>query len=228
MYAHINELRIFAFEFKPKILLLSETRTVENMTDAELDIEGYNIFRCDSHNRHTGGVAVYIRKSISAFAVNSSKCNFVWSLSIKISKGFLNDVFSVIYRGHDSHIRFLESRLEEICDDAVERSSGIHILGDFNVNFTNKPQSKSIVSVARLFGLHQKIASPTRVTSNTSTLIDWYLTNSNELAVNVYDNFNISDHNFVAVNLFAQKKVNSPNPIVRTVLENYSKDSLLA
>ena len=85
------------------MVFLSETRTIASMTDGELSISDYVLFRCDSHNRQTGGVAVYVHNSIGANVVSCDCSDFIWSLSIKVNKGFAKDVFTVFYRGHDSN-----------------------------------------------------------------------------------------------------------------------------
>ena len=47
------------------IVLCSETCTTSNIEDAEISIATFNMIRCDSHSRHTGGVLIYIKKSIT-------------------------------------------------------------------------------------------------------------------------------------------------------------------
>jgi hypothetical protein len=54
----LNEFKIFVKRFKPRFILLSETRTTEDMPDQILDIEGYYLKRYDSYSKHTGGVAI--------------------------------------------------------------------------------------------------------------------------------------------------------------------------
>lgn len=102
---------------KPKIFFLSETRTIENITDNELKIENYYLLRCDSKNRHTGGVAVYLHHSVQAYVIKKESENYVWSLSIKIMKGFLTDTFTVIYKGHSAKEEDFLNKIERICED---------------------------------------------------------------------------------------------------------------
>ena len=75
--------------------------------------------------------------------------------------------------------------------------------------------------------MRQVISCPTRVTDTTSTLIDWYLTNSITTEANVHSNFNISDHNFITINLFPRKK-KQPERRMKIVTDwkNYSKAAL--
>jgi hypothetical protein len=44
---------------KPLLLILSEARLTNDMGDNLVEIQNYNLLRCDSNNRHTGGVIVY-------------------------------------------------------------------------------------------------------------------------------------------------------------------------
>lgn len=44
--------------------MLSETRTTEDILDFELHLSQYNLIRCDSNSRHTGGVLIYVKSGI--------------------------------------------------------------------------------------------------------------------------------------------------------------------
>ena len=74
-----------------------------------------------------------------------------------------------------------------------------YILGDFNINlisgFTNSNSSKQYKEFCTMHGLKQLIDSPTRVTENTSSLLDHILTNSHDKIsqVGVID-AGLSDH----------------------------------
>ena len=82
---------------------------------------------------------------------------------------------------------------------ALDLDNEIYILGDFNINllFRDKyvlnksneikkldknllPEIKRCKEFCSMYGLSQLIYCPTRITSNTSTLIDHILTNSQE------------------------------------------------
>ena len=53
-----------------------------------------------------------------------------------------------------------------------------HLIGDINVNYLDKQKSANLKNISKVFNMRQVISSPTRVTDTTSSLIDWYLTNS--------------------------------------------------
>ena len=46
------------------VIGISETKHDESVVDGEVNIDGYEIKRCD-RNRHGGGVACYIRKDLA-------------------------------------------------------------------------------------------------------------------------------------------------------------------
>lgn len=48
----------------PIMVFCSETCLTEKIDNTEIDMIGYKLIRCDSHSRHTGGVAIYIRENI--------------------------------------------------------------------------------------------------------------------------------------------------------------------
>jgi exonuclease III len=93
--SNLNQFRDFCEEFKPKMLFLSETRTIEAMSDKELEIHNYSLMRCDAANRHTGGVAIYVHNSISAYISDKFDEKFIWALCIKVKNGYQRDNFCV-------------------------------------------------------------------------------------------------------------------------------------
>jgi exonuclease III len=66
---HYNEIVQLINTNEPKILCLSETRVTKDIEDFEIDIDGYQCIRGDSSSRYTGGVIMYVKKTIN-FEVN--------------------------------------------------------------------------------------------------------------------------------------------------------------
>jgi len=48
----------------PATLGLSESRLIPEIEDSEVNVPGYSVVKCDSENRNTGGVILYIRDDI--------------------------------------------------------------------------------------------------------------------------------------------------------------------
>ena len=60
----IDEIRNIAKSSNLSIIGLSETELDDSVFDAEINIEGYTLIRSD-RNRHGGGVACYIKQSLT-------------------------------------------------------------------------------------------------------------------------------------------------------------------
>ena len=64
-----NELNIMVDEIKPHIIGITESWANNDITDAELALEGYVMFRKDRIGRRGGGVLLYIKETIPAYEV---------------------------------------------------------------------------------------------------------------------------------------------------------------
>ena len=72
-----NELNIMVDDIKPHIICITESWAHNDITDAELGLEGYVMFRKDRIGKK-GGVLLYIKENISAYEVQLSEeadCN---------------------------------------------------------------------------------------------------------------------------------------------------------
>ena len=128
----ITELKYITANTKAAILSVTETWLDESVSDAEIQILGYNILRRD-RNRHGGGVCVYIRSDI-AF-------NERWDLQNKIIETLWIDLLlpktkpiliSTCYRP-PNQTHFLEC-FENILA-SIRSDVELYILGDFNICF---------------------------------------------------------------------------------------------
>lgn len=68
-------------------------------------MENYKLVRCDSHSRHTTGVAVYQQKNVD-FHILHNECYLknVWCLVFEVKKGELNGVYCILYRSPSSSV----------------------------------------------------------------------------------------------------------------------------
>ena len=73
-----NELDIMVDEIKPHIIGITESWANNDITDAELGLEGYVMFRKDRMGKRGGGVLLYIKDTIPAYEVQlheEADCN---------------------------------------------------------------------------------------------------------------------------------------------------------
>ena len=93
-----------------------------------------------------------------------------------------------MYRPPDSS-DYLSKHFNKLFDNFLknvnESLSETIILGDMNINFLKKDNSKELKSIISSYNYKQLIDSATRITNNTSTLIDVILTNISKNIKNV-------------------------------------------
>lgn len=79
---------------EPLLLFCSETCVTKEINNSKFHIVGYNIIRCDSHSRYTGGVIIYIKDHFKYNReYNRNIDNNIWYLCIEIK----NTRFKGIY-----------------------------------------------------------------------------------------------------------------------------------
>ena len=89
-----DELGITLNDNEIDVIGLNETRLDENISDRELRIEGYKIFRNDRYVQG-GGVASYIRESLAVLHVDDQMNILeILSLEIKPKKASSSSLFS--------------------------------------------------------------------------------------------------------------------------------------
>lgn len=208
------------------MLFLSETRTISNMSDNELSIPNYNLYRIDSQNRHTGGVACYILSSIKVDIFDCFSQQNIWSMSLKILYGYSKETFCLIYRGHKSTSPEFINFIERTCEILASKSSTFHLVGDFNYDFLDKSKSAPLIRKLKSFNLFQVVDSPTREFKDSSTIIDWVATNQKRLKPVVRNDCNIADHNFICFDFFPRKNQSNIVSRIQADWKNYSPQNL--
>ena len=181
---HIDELRIFISDQTLDILAINETSLDSSINNQEINLPGYDIIRKDI-NRNGGGVCIYIRSSIN----------------YKLRTSIVPDT--------------LECLCIEICKQAFETFIGridcenkdSYILGDLNCDMLaqgSNGQANSLNNICDIYQYTQIITQPTRITQNSSTLIDLILTNAPDKIVNSgVLTVGFSDHDLV----YAYRKI---------------------
>ena len=125
-----NELDIMVDEIKPHIIGITESWANNDITDAELGLEGYVMFRKDRMGKRGGGVLIYIKETIPAFEVQlheEADCNeAIWC---KLVTGHTTVTIGVVYRCPN----ITKENNEKIHNAISEVSKGdCIIMGDFN------------------------------------------------------------------------------------------------
>lgn len=216
----------------PDIFCCCETFLEINTPDNLLNINGYVLERKDRPLRAGGGLAVYFSNKImfqrkSEF--ETSEIETMWfEIKPKFKKSWL---LCLAYRPPNSLISWIDDFEKEI-SQAINYNSDVTILGDFNIDLLtpNKIPGKW-KSLIETYNLHQLIQEPTRVTQNTSTLIDHiYVTNMDLVFNSHVSKYAISDH--YPVCMTRNEKLNEKKNVHTTIsyrnFKNFSENDFLS
>jgi exonuclease III len=207
------------------IITLSETHITHNDNEQLFAIPGYSFVSKPRMNGTGGGVAVYISNNIDWRRRVDLESDNLEILCIEIIvKNAKNFLVSTAYRPPDSsnyHVDNFKDLFEYFLITANEAFKEVILLGDLNANYLDNKNSKELKSILLLNNYKQLIDSPTRITKDTSSLIDVILTtHSKNIASIVTAPLSLSDHDLVG----CIRKINNQKSKPRTIkCRNYSR-----
>ena len=196
-------------ELNSMMLIVTETHLNSEISDAEVNMEGFLLYRADREGRKCGGVAIYLRKDIAKYTVKvtSGSDSYVEFLMIHIKK--LNLVVAAVYSPPQVDRRKLFSAMDQIklkYEEIGEPSPSLVICGDFNlpgIDWTNSSQGLSghirdyMQTLRDDLFLTQIILAPTR----NDNILDLCFVNNEDWIMNtdIREDKSLSDHNLIII-----------------------------
>ena len=180
---HITDLHTFlsTLPFKPDVISLSEARIHQPLQN--IDICGYNLIQAKSNYGQAGGVEVYTNvrlrfAQMKSFLIHGSES--IW-LKVRHQESTKTLVIGTVYRHPKENVnRFVED-FSECLEKLTSVNSTFYILGDINININKSSlessPAKKYTDAITSSGAVPIITLPTRVTDNSSTVIDHIITN---------------------------------------------------
>ena len=179
LFRHFDNLTFLASAECPHIIAISETWLDSSITNNEIRLTGYNLFRFN-RNHSGGGVAVYCSDrllcSLLSYGTFSTGVEFLW---VSVRVGYFHPflTFGCFYRPPVA----LSQSVHHIHDNVESMMlNNQHILacGDFNIDMfdLNKPLSQTFHHFITSHSLTQPISSPTRYGTSTATIVNLFLT----------------------------------------------------
>ena len=163
---HVDELTVYLATNDIDILAINETKLDESIMEGEVNICGYDIVRRD-RKRGGGGVCFFVKNSIIFSTRHDLNVDDLENLCVEIqnprSKPFLVVTW---YRPPDSLTGIFES-FEILLRKLDSFNIEYHLLGDINCNLAVSRydnDTRKLVSITDIYGLHQLINEPTRIT----------------------------------------------------------------
>ena len=94
-----TELNIIVDDIKPHIIGITESWANNDITDAELGLEGYVMFKKDRMGKRGGGVLLYIKETIPAYEVQlQEEADCKDALWCNLVTGHKTITIGVVYR----------------------------------------------------------------------------------------------------------------------------------
>ena len=191
-------------EIKPTILIATETHLTEDTEEVLYKIKGYDSLVCYSESRHTGGIVFYTKNDLCCIEMSRNVVQGEWwMVAVKIIKEgkCLGSVVGCYRSPSCSKEKFL-NELENWLDEIIEMTDGDFIMaGDFNIVWWKRRDRKGLKlqSIMKGIGCKQIVETSTRVTVDSSTLIDLVFTDSRELKCEVLSQYKMSDHDTILI-----------------------------
>lgn len=176
---------------------MSETWLSANVSNENIFIENYVLFRKDRDSRG-GGIAVFIKKSLNYKIIDSN--NIIEQLWFSVKIKCSTYIFGTIYRPPSMNYKTFVDELEISFTLCTSISDNIFCLGDININMLARtsPFTKYFMEFLECLNLCQHISDPTRITQSSESLIDVIISTSPSLVISSGIEMNSeSDHELV-------------------------------
>lgn len=155
---------------------ITESHLNNSHVDTRLQIDGYKLIRNDRRKGKGGGVCVYMRDDMNwqrRHDLEREDNESIWlELFIKKSKSLL---VGFVYRPPDGSKHLgndFDSTFADVLLTATAEDKETILAGDLNCNYMKSSDHEDHKNIIKVNGLKQLIKQPTRVTKETSILID--------------------------------------------------------
>ena len=211
------ELLHFLVDNSIDIMIACETKIDENICDAELGLENFDIYRKD-RNIHGGGVLVAVKKQLKSrkLEITGTECELVCvKLMVENTRPV---VICAFYRPPSSTLEVMENLKDALMQVLAYRNVTLLLSGDFNLpdidweanalkdNPLHQRESRSFLETVSELGLKQFVKFPTRG----ENMLDLILSNKEFSVSDVRSCPGVSDHEMIIYNFHvkAEKIIN--------------------
>lgn len=207
-----------------------ETFIKEHTPKSVYNIDSYKFFQKNRDTAARGGIGIYVKEEIPAKKITlPSEPDQPELLFVELTIGTKKIAVGEIYKSPLIPYGVF-AQLHETLAYITSKYEHTIIMGDFNINFL-KPDSSAVkffnTHVMEPFALTQLVESPTRVTKDTTTLIDLVLTGlpENVKMIGVVDVPGISDHSLVYFSYAIKKPKYKPKMVTRRDLSKFEEET---
>ncbi|KAL9966689.1 hypothetical protein ACROYT_G024801 [Oculina patagonica] len=216
------------------VMVVSETKVDNAYPDSQFYIKGFRLYRKD-RNRHGGGLFIYVKRELLVNRVSDLEGAKIESIVLTIQTSRSSKKLLIIgaYRPPSVPKTTWEPELNNILLRASQRFEGILLIGDLNCDLSdcNKgaKEGQALMDLADVYGLSNLIKVPTRVTADSSSLIDVALTNNTRSFVSsgAFD-LGLSDHHLIYTVMRTYSPRSSPRTVTARRFKHYDPELFAA
>lgn len=194
----MNVRLLFASHYVLDIICITESWGRLEVGDAELRIPNFVLFRSDRRDRRGGGVAIYVRDTVSAKVIEGINKNYEDVIGVCINPGSRDSLLVICCYRPESNSQDQNKSLYSAIRSASINSTNVVVVGDFNfrsidwVNMNWPSSCDEFMEVVFDCGLIQFVYEPTRF-ENCLDLV-FGKEDSTVINVSVREGLGISDH----------------------------------
>ena len=229
---HFYEIERILRECKFDVVGVSETFLKIHSPKNLCTIAGFKFFRNDRSNAAGGGVGIFIREELNPKLINlPQKLAQPEMIFVEVQTKSAKVAVGTIYKPPKIPYGVFAKIQENLAYISTKYCHTI-ISGDFNTNLLEAdslPAKFFQLNVTEPLGFTQVVNKPTRVTSETSTLLDLFLVSNSECVktCNVVDIPGVSDHCMIYMAYKIQKQKYKPKTITKRDFKNFNQEDFL-
>ena len=224
LLCHFDTIEHMLHDENIDILCICETWLDSSIDDKFIKIPEFNVIRCDAGRG--SGVCIYIRENFNFSVINTSinKVEGVEDVWVQVQhRKFPSFIIGGVYR-HPKALAASFLYLADTFKNICLRNKPVFILGDMNDDLFVKGNNLS--KIIRNLNLKQVINKPTRITVNSSTLLDVAITNKIGMIVDsdVIPS-PIADHEIISIIINIRKPKQEPETRTYRSRRNYNQST---
>lgn len=177
---------------------------LRSLTDSNIKIDGYNVERSDRDSKniaiskeHGGGLLIYVKESLSYRRRSDLESNNMETIWIELCPtNGTPHIICLAYRTPDYSLSTWVNNFDKQLSDAYIECHNMTVLGDFNVDILiDSYESRLWLGTMEDYNLSQVITEPTRITQDSSTLVDHVFTSEpSKIRSTSVKKIGLSDH----------------------------------
>ena len=234
--SHLDEVQLLIRSLGIHILALNETKLDPNYPKELTSLPGYQQERLD-RTSSGGGVSIYIWDSIKYKLRSDVPVDDLEIICIELEPPKSKPFLVLAWNRPPSDPVASFDKLEKVLSYLDKEGKEIILLGDTNCDLTTKQanqpidnDTKHVTSLYELFSFNQLIKEPTRVTLDTSSIIDHIATNCarNIITSGAHD-VSVSDHYMVYYIRKFNGAVEKGHKMIKTrKMKNFNEQAFLS